>query len=209
MTKKMLLVLFLIIMNNTFINAQSRIELDFGVANTLHYKQPINLNYCDEGCFPNEQKAKLAVSINLSYYKSINQKNEIKIGIGESQYRYWEKGMASDGSPNLHPYQSIREFGYYNFFIGHRFKLKQHKIIKLYIENSIIYERLIFESYILKRGGLAIKTEVGVLTKISKKLDLNFNVFYKTGLTNYSKKDYTGIYTPFGYGIEFGVSMNL
>ena len=97
MTRKLLFILHFFIMNNAFMNAQNRIELDFGVANTLHYKQPINLNYCDEGCFPNEQKARLAVNVGLSYYKSINQRNEIKIGIGASQYRYWEKGWLQMG----------------------------------------------------------------------------------------------------------------
>ncbi len=177
------LILFLLSFENS-VFAQSKIALDYGISNTLHYNQPVNLNFCDEGCFPNKQRAKLAHNIALSYYKSINAKHEIKIGIGASQYRYWEKGMASDGASNLYPYQNIHEFSYYNFTIGHRFKLKQYKKIKLYIENSVIYERLIYESSVLKQRGMAIKMGIGFLTRISKKLDANFKAFYKSGLTN-------------------------
>jgi len=188
--------------------SKTRFQFEFGFANTSHYGLA-NLNFCDEGCFPDEREARLSQNFNLGLFRKLNSRNEIKFGIGVSQYRHWEKGLASPGGPTLIPYEQTMDFNYYNFSIGHQYKFKSSGKIKPYLENSIIYDRLQHESNILTKGGLAIKTSLGALLKVSNKMYINLDGFFKSGITKYNKNDYSNKFIPFAYGIEFGVGFDL
>ena len=58
------------------------------------------------------------------------------------------------------------------------------------------------------RGGDRLDFS-GLVAKISKKVDLNLNGFYKSGIIKYNGKEFNGKYIPYGYGIETGISLKI
>lgn len=186
------------------------LQLDYGLSNTLHYQQPVNLILCFEGCFAEEQKAKLASNLHANIYRSFNQKNSLKFGLGFSKYRFFEKGLASPGDASLFPYESMRELHYWNASLGLRHIIAQKKSIYLFTEVDLIYERLQSGYYLIKKNGFAVKPQIGVMTKLSDKWNAVITGFYKTGIIRYNKNNYSPkAYLPFGYGLQIGFNRSL
>lgn len=193
----------------TELGSRSKIQLNFGLANTFHYNAPVNLNFCIEGCFPTEQQARIGKNLEISYARSLNFKNDLLIGVGVTQYKYWEKGLASPGGPGLVPYEQVVDFGYYNIWLGHRFTPTKNKI-KPFLENNIVYEFLASPSETLRFGGLALKSKLGAIANISERLDLNINGFFKSAIGKYNSGNFErGRYVPYSYGLEIGISVNI
>lgn len=186
------------------------LQLDYGLSRTLHYQEPINLTLCFEGCFAEEQKASFASNIHATIYRSFNQRNSLKFGLGMSKYRFLEKGLASPGDPSLLLYERIRALRYWNVSLGLRHIIAQKKQVYLFTEVDLIYEHLISGPYLVKRNGMAIKPQIGILTKLSDKWTVVISGFYKTGFIHYNKEDYrTKVYIPFAYGLQIGFNKSL
>lgn len=186
------------------------LQLDYGLSNTLHYQQPVNLILCFEGCFAEEQKARLASNIHANIYRSFNLKNSLKFGLGISKYRFLEKGLASPGDDSLLPYEDIRELRYWNISLGFRHIITQKKQVQLFSEVDLIYERLQSGYYLAKKSGLAIKSQIGIITKSSDQWSAVITAFYKSGMIRYTKENpWSKTYIPFGYGLQIGFNKSL
>ncbi|WOC40131.1 hypothetical protein [Polaribacter sp. HL-MS24] len=103
------------------------IQFNLGLSRTLHYNQPVNQNRCIEGCFPEEQKPKNTPNGSLNLYRELNQKNSLKIGLGASSYRYWEKGLTGDGGGTFSPYELTKRWSFYGVSIGYRYIFNPEK----------------------------------------------------------------------------------
>lgn len=190
-------------------SAGNSIQIDFSMARTLHYNQPVDLILCIDGCFVEEQNPGYAPNIDISFYKNLNFKNSIKFGVGLSGYKFFEKGLASPGDNSLLPYQRHVEFRYFNFSAGHRYIFGSFKMMRPYFENSLHFEILTDESRLLKKHGLAVKSQIGMLLSIFKKLDFAVSGFYKTGIIPYNNKVLNKYYIPLGYGLELGLNVKI
>lgn len=98
-TFTLFLLIIILILNSDVILAQDNAnskystQLDIGGVNTLHYQQPVFFGPCYNGCTPEEQKSKLALTIKFSRYRHLNNRSSIKMGLGFSMYRFSEKGQ--------------------------------------------------------------------------------------------------------------------
>ena len=215
-----LLTLILNLITNQLIGQEKRysIQFDYGISRTLHFSQPVNFYYCFDGCFAEEQEPRLASNIGFSLYYAISQSNNLKIGIGSSEYKFSEKGSSSPGS-GFYAYEINREFRYTNIFIGfrHIFNNKDRKINPL-IESDLIYERLRKEDMSygqLKNFGIAVKLRGGMNFIVTHNLSFVLTGFFKSGIMNYNipdieiNPDFHTVYIPFGYGVELGLNLIL
>lgn len=176
---------------------------------TLHYHRPVNVLFCIEPCYPEEQKSRISPSINLSVYRALNKNNELKIGVGFSGYRFWEKGLASPGDTRLLPYEIIQGLYYFNFSAGFRHLFVTKNQFTPFFETGILYEMLPYENYLLKNSGIAIQSQAGIILKFTDKWSLIIDGFYKTGIIKYNKREFKPDYIPFGYGIQVGMNLRI
>jgi len=191
------------------IEGKYSIQIDYGISNTLHYNQPVNVSFCEEGCYPEVQKPRIASNLDLEIYWAHNKKNSWKIGVGFSEYRFFEKGLASPGDATLLPYESTIELTYISFNAGFRHMFCPKNNICPFVETELIYELSPGEKIFLKNYGLANKSKIGTIIRISDKWSTTVECFYKTGIINYLKKEFNKTYVPFGYGIQLGIEMKL
>ncbi|MEP6645865.1 MAG: hypothetical protein ABJC12_02150 [Saprospiraceae bacterium] len=182
-----------------------RIEIDFGLAKTFHYNAPVNLISCYEGCFATKQKALPAINGDISYFISLNEKNEINVGLGGAQYRYYEMGLAYSPDPNPSEYEETNTYTYIDFFVGHRLTLAAGKKIRPFLENNLIMEVLPGDWYVIKPVNFAWKIKSGLNIPISTKFTVNMCCYYKTAVLRFDFKDFDSHYFPYAFGIQMGV----
>lgn len=210
-----ILLLLVLILSSYNLNAQDTddvkysIQIDYGISNTLHYNQPVIVTFCEEGCYPEVQKPRIASNMDLSIYRAYNKNNSLKIGVGFSEYRFFEKGLASPGDASLLPYESIIELQYFSFNAGFRHIFNSNNNIFPFVATELIYEVLPGDKIIMKNYGLASKSKIGAIIRISDKWSTAVECFYKTGIVNYREKKFDKNYIPFGYGIQVGIEMKI
>lgn len=194
---------------NTAIHKNS-FQMTAGFAISLHYDQPISMLPCLEGCYAEKQRPALAKSMAMSYYRHFNNRNAVKIGLGFSQYRYWEEGLASPGDNTLLPYERIFEHHYFNLMLGYRFSFWSRPGFEAYFEPEVVYERGLNEELYLLNNAWAAKGNFGVIIPVNGRLRINTNLFYKTGLSRYNTDYWNNslvTYIPFAAGLDIGVSV--
>lgn len=184
------------------------LQLNLGLSSTLHYNQPVNVNQCIEGCFPEEQNSRMTSNINFSLYRGFNKKNSLKIGLGSFSYRYFEKGMASTGGRDFLPYESTRRKSFYGLHIGLRHIFTPLKKFELFLENDFIYEISVV-NYGLIKNGFAIQPKIGAIINISDNWSVIVEGFYKSGITKYNKENFGKDYIPYAYGLQLGANLKL
>lgn len=184
------------------------LQLNLQLSRTLHYNQPVNLNQCIEGCFAEEQKSRITPNINFSLYRDFNKKNSLKIGLGSSSYRYFEKGMTNTGGGDFLPYESTTKWSFYSLYAGFRHIFTPLKKVKLFLENDFIYE-IPAVDYGLTKNGFAIQPKIGAIINLSDNWSVIAEGFYKSGITNYKEKDFGKDYIPYAYGLQLGVNLKL
>ncbi len=206
---------FFLMIGATFLQAQNdgnatySVEFDFGLSRTLHYHRPISVTQCYEACIPLEQKARKAYNANLSIYRNLSASNSIKLGLGWSEYRFWERGKASPGDTSLLPYETTRAISYYDISVGYRHTFKKMAHLYPFVETEMMLELPVDRSFAVNPYGIANKTRVGLLVPASGKWDVVFDAFYKTGIINYSSLSFTDAYIPYGYGIQIGLNRSI
>lgn len=185
------------------------IQFDYGISRTFHYIQPIQLRMCIDGCYAEDQKARMASNFDLSIYQNFDRKNSVKIGIGLSEYRFWENEMIGPGNGSFAPRDIIRELKYFAFSTGYKHIFGTTQLINPFFELDLLFEIPRAESYLHNKSGVAIKPQIGAHVRISDKLNIVFSGFYKSGIVRYSEIIFDKVYLPFGYGIEVGVNMKI
>ncbi len=193
----------------TNVTRKNSIQFDYGISVTFHYNPPVNLNACDEGCFTEEQESRISSNASIGFYRKLNDRNALKLGVGLSEYRYWEKGSAGSGGGSLYPFEDIYELKYYNFSFGFKHLFYAEHIIMPFIETEFILE-LPDETYNLTENyGIANKSQVGATIEISNRWSANLGAFFKTGIMNYKKSKRYKSYVPYGYGIQIGLNFKI
>ena len=185
------------------------LQLDLGLSRTFHYNQPINLNPCIEGCFPENQKPRITPNIELGIYRDLNAKNSFKIGIGVSSYKFWEEGMAGTGGGDYLPFQQTVRHSFYNISAGFRHIFNDQTKVKVFFEPNMLYEIPVKDYYLLPKNGVAAKLKLGTLINLSNKWGLIAEGFYQSGITRYNERDFGKDYIPFAYGLQFGLNLKI
>ena len=210
--KKVLVLLIIILSVNYQIDAQEKpkdkgsIQLNYGLSQTLHYRQPVGILACFEGCFPSEQKARVARSMELGYYYKLNNRHELKMGTGFSEYKFWESGLASDGGNTFNPYEWIVNLYYLDMSLGYRYTLSSHHKINTFLESHVSYELLSKMDYVLKSGSYAATLRGGCFYNINERVTAITSIGFKSGIVRFNKKGMGNSYIPFGYGLELGLA---
>ena len=119
----------------------------------------------------------------------MNQKNSLKIGLGASIYRYWEKGLAGDGGGTSSPYELTHNGAFMVYLYGYRYIFNTEIKVRPFIENDFVYE-IPTEDYALLKSGLAIQPKIGAILGINTNWSILMEGFYKSVLTTYSDKDF-------------------
>jgi len=205
------LILAMLLTSSEILFGQDRnysLQLNLGLSRTLHYNQPVNQNRCIEGCFPEQQKSRNTPNGSLNLYRELNQENSLKLGLGASSYRYWEKGLAGDGGGTSSPYELTNRWSFYGISLGYRYIFKTEKKVRFFLENDFIYE-VPTEDYPLLKSGLAIQPKIGGILSINSNWSIIAQGFYKSALTVYSDKDFGKDYRPYAYGIQFGINLKI
>jgi hypothetical protein len=182
------------------------IQFNYGMAKTLHYRQPVNFIMCFEGCTATKQIAKVAPHYELSLYRNWNAKNSLKIGVGFSVYKSFEKGLYLFDNT---PYETTREFKYVAFSTGYKRIFSTNSLIRPFFEAELLFEMYRGGSDYFKKWGVAIKPQVGAQVKISDKLVVVLDGFYKSGIVKYNAFNYNRDYIPFSYGVEVGMNLKI
>ncbi len=213
------------IASQVYAQQKNRLQLNGGISNTIHYnyKPATKLYNCTEACYVEIQRPYYSFNYGLSYFRTINAKHDIQVGLGIAEHRFEEEGMADSGGGTLYPFEHIVTIYYYDFYLAHRLNIflkprksknekcpdskEKESTIKTHFfwENNLIYELITQEDYTLKTHNVALKSEVGVHTKFFKGLYGEVSGFYKTGIMKYNKVKYNKNYVPYGYGVEIGV----
>ncbi len=179
------------------------IQLTIGLANTLHYQQPVKLSYCSAGCFLEKQEARPAVSIALSYYKSILPRHSLMAGFGIFQVRYWEKGMGYNSMINLVPYERTYELFYQSASVGYRFTPYPNQTFSPFIESNAFYEWSEIGGPFFSLNGVSLQLCAGVSWNITSRISLILDGFYKSAIMDYYQDGYYhNTYYPFAYGLD-------
>lgn len=180
-------------------------QLNLGLSKTLHYNQPVRILACIEGCYPSEQRARTARNLEMGYYRTLNYKNELKLSTGFTEYRFWEKGMASDGGGILNPYTWIVTSYYLDFSMGYRYTFPADKRVRPFLESQLTYELLTSSDRVLKPRSFATSLKFGGILDASKGRSLIISAYFKSGVSRYNKEGYGEAYVPFAIGVEVGV----
>ena len=190
-------------------NSNYSIQVNLGIAKTLHYDQPVNLIQCIEACFPEEQKAKITPNGNLNLYRDFNKRNSIKIGFGASSYKFEERGQSNVGDGETFvPFESVRRWSFYGFSLGYRHIFNAEKKVRFFIENDFIYE-IPAQDYALLKSGLAVQPKIGAILSINNNWSIVGEGFFKSALSVYSDKDFGEDYRPYAYGIQLGLNLKI
>lgn len=190
-------------------SSKYNLQLTLGISNTLHHNQPVNLNYgCIEGCFPEDQKSRVTPNINFSLYRAFNLKNSLKIGLGSSSYRYWERGQTGNGGGSFSPYELINRRSFYGLSLGYRYIFNTEKKVNFFIENDFVYE-IPVEDYAFIKNSFAIQPKIGAIIKMNTNWSFIAQGFYKSALTKYSDKAWGKEYKPYAYGIQLGINLKI
>lgn len=185
------------------------IQVDVGLASTFHINPIVPVVQCIEGCTVYNQKARYAPTASIAYYKRVGKWHGIKLGGSYGEYRYWELGQGSTGSHNLTGFERTLTHRAWAVELGHRLIIPIGRAMP-YIENNILGERLPSEYATISPNNIAYKARVGILSKISSSMFLNFNAFFKTGLTQYNEvAELPKTYRPYAIGLELGLMRGL
>lgn len=185
---------------------KNRVQFKYGLSQTLHFQQPVVLYtiICFEGCELIQQRAGLSSNFELSYYRYLSPRSEIKGGIGYAQHNFIELRKSLYIYDLNDYFETYIKFNYIIFDIGHRYWFFTHRKFNGFIENDLVYEKFHNDKYSTK-GGLSIKSQLGVSISIFKQVEIQLNGFYKVALSNYTKT-IDKKYFPYGYGVELGLS---
>lgn len=185
------------------------LQLTLGLSNTLHYNKPVNLNFrCIEGCFPEEQNSRLTPNIGFSLYRNFNQRNSLKIGVGASSYRYWERGQAGNGGGGFGPYEFINRWSFYGISLGYRYIFNSENRVNVFLENDFVYEIPLDVNRNIT-SGFAIQPKIGAIVKLNNNWNFIAQGYYKSSLTAYSDKGWGKEYKPYAYGIQLGINLKI
>jgi len=185
-------------------------QLNLGMGRTLHYNAPITVvSMSIEGSYTKEQDARLGKNIDLIIHKKINSLNGIIFGLGYSEYRFFDKGLASTGGSGFSNYEEIVVNNYINIHLGHRLIFEKQIKGLIYIENNIITEFPILYYDQMNKFNFAYKVKTGWMYNMSDNYALNINGYFKTAIAKYGIGALGEKYYPYGYGIEFGIIRNL
>lgn len=178
-----------------------RIQFDIGIGRTFHYNPPAIFDHCIEGCIK-DQEARSGIGLEMSVYRQISERSEIKVGVGYNQYNFFERITEFIV---LTPYERLHKYHFVTFSVGHRLLLSRSGRIRPYLENSFVLDILTRKDPNIRRVNYAYKLDAGVLIDVNNETYLNINAFFKTATDKYNDLSSVGKYSPYSYGIEFGL----
>ena len=185
---------------------KNRLQFKYGASMTLHFQQPVTLYtiICFEGCDLVRQRAGFSSNVEMSYYRLISPRSEIKGGLGYAQHNFWELRKSLYIYDLNDYFETFINFNYITFAIGHRYALTPHRRLHAFIENDLLYEKFHHLKYSTK-NGISLKSQLGLSILLFKNIEVQLNGFYKVALTNYTQT-IDKKYFPYGYGLELGAS---
>jgi hypothetical protein len=183
-----------------------RLQLDVGASNTFHYNALVELSQCIEGCIPDVQQGRIAPNLDLSVYKKISTRSELKLGLTYHAIRFWEKGH----SPiYIDSYQHNHSNNFLALSIGHRMALGNESHLQPFVENNVMLDYILSEEANIKTLNWAYKLKLGFSKKIRESITLYGNGSFYTAMFNFSPHERGVDYYPFAYGIDLGASKKI
>jgi len=184
------------------------LKFHVGTASTLHQNAPINFNQFTEGNIPEEQEAEYVPCLGLSLYRSLNPKFSLKVGLGYIRYSYTERGIGGVGDGTFSDYEFRADRDFYNINIGYRYIFNPDNMFRFFVEGSLMYE-IAGEDYSSIENGLALQTMLGLIFKITDKVNISTEGLFRTALTSYTGNNLVNDYKPFAGGFQIGIHFNL
>lgn len=204
-TRWIVLVVFLLNINAGDLLAQVNtfrayhFQLDLGVESAFHFNPPEFTKKWVEGGI--RKSPATGIGMEVSLYRNISERSEIKVGAGYHQISFLEKTI-DPLLPNA--FEKLHTYRFMTFAIGHRMTFSTHRNVKPFFESNMVLDVLMKKDPNIRRLNCNFKFDAGILIELDNSVYLNVNAFFKTASDSYHLAS-IGQYKPYSYGLEFGL----
>lgn len=198
-------------------NAKLSLIVRGGLMYTDLYNPTFFYLICFEGCGADEQNGVTGKTINLGLAYQINERNQLTVLTGYSEFGYYEKGFSSIGSGSF-SYNHEKMWEFWGVEIEHGLKILSMGKTSLFLGNGIRFETPLnddtekYNMQVLKDIGMSYNGRLGVEYQLMQRLSIVGNGLFKTSIFKYNKAeavlDYND-YKPYGVGGEIGIKVKL